>query len=191
MQTSYIYSVSRANTLRQFLLTKSEIERLLVAKAGADLQSALKETYLAPYVTHVESGDVSEAIEETLIEAKRTVHQIAPNGHMFTFLWVQYDIHNLRVYAKARANNLSFEECAAFVSRRGVYDPKYLFTVTEKSELDFYQSGWQAAFDQAVKLVAEGKLDAIDTLFDDAYFATSQAIVEKSGDQFVQTYFTI
>ena len=50
MQTSYIYSASRLNTLANFLLSKTDIERLMVASPGVELQSALKETYLAPYI---------------------------------------------------------------------------------------------------------------------------------------------
>ena len=107
MQTSYIYSVSRVNTLAQYLLTKTDIERLLVAQPGEDLQSALKETYLAPYVLRAKDGDVAEAIELTLIDAKKLVHHIAPNGDMFRVLWARYDIHNLRVFAKAKAKNLT------------------------------------------------------------------------------------
>ncbi len=188
MQTSYIYSVSRVNTLSQFLLTKAEIERLLVAAPGADLQSALKETYLAPYVTRVESGDTAEAIEETLIEAKRMIHRIAPHGDMFRVLWVQYDIHNLRVFAKAQAKKLSLEECADFVSKRGVYNPETLFIAVEKSELNFLQNGCQEAFDEAVKFVADGDIDKVDKVFDELYFSTALAIAKKGNDQFISSY---
>ena len=102
MQTSYIYSVSRVNTLREYLLTKTDIERLLVAAPGDELHTALKETYLAPYLTRLDDEDMAKAIELTLIDAKRLVHQIAPHGDMFRVLWVHYDIHNLRVFAKAK-----------------------------------------------------------------------------------------
>jgi vacuolar-type H+-ATPase subunit C/Vma6 len=188
MQTSYIYSVSRVNTLSQFLLTKADIERLLVAEPGEDLQSALKETYLAPYVTRVESGDTAEAIEETLIEAKRMIHRIAPQGDMFRVLWVQYDLHNLRVFAKAQVQKLSYEDCEPFVSKRGIYKPEDLFASAEKGELNFLQTGWQEAFDQATRLVAEGELSKVDKVFDEAYFASALIIAKKGDDAFITTY---
>lgn len=188
MQTSYIYSVSRVNTLSQFLLTKADIERLLFAKPGEDLQSALKETYLAPYVTRVESGEATEAIEETLIEAKRMIHRIAPQGDMFRVLWVQYDIHNLRVFAKAQVKKLAYDDCAPFVSKRGIYQPEALFESAEKGELNFLQSGWQEAFDQATKLVAEGELNKVDKVFDEVYFTTARTIAKKGADTFISTY---
>jgi vacuolar-type H+-ATPase subunit C/Vma6 len=188
MQTSYIYSVSRVNALSQSLLSKTDIERLLVASAGEDLQSALKETYLAPYLLQVKDEDMATAIEQTLIDAKRLVHRIAPNGNMFRVLWIQYDIHNLRVFAKATANGLTYEECKTFVSDRGVYDPEYLYKSVESGTLDFLQTDWQTAFDKAVQTVAAGEISAVDGIFDELYFATSRRIVEGSNDPFIKSY---
>jgi vacuolar-type H+-ATPase subunit C/Vma6 len=188
MQTSYIYSVSRANALSESLLNKTDIERLLVAEPGDDIQSALKETYLAPYVVRVPGENLELAIEQTLIDAKRLVHQVAPNGNMFRVLWIQYDIHNLRVFSKATANKLSFEDCKSFVSDRGVYDPEYLYETVENRGLDFLQEGWQQAFDKAVHTVSLGEISEVDGIFDALYFATSLRIAKASGDSFILSY---
>lgn len=190
MQTSYIYSVSRVNALSQFLLNKTDIERLLVATPGDDLQQALKETYLAPYVTHVPDGDVALAIEQTLIEAKRLIHRIAPNGDMFRILWVHYDIHNLRVFAKATAKQLTLEECAPYLSKRGIYEPDYLHAQVESDSLDALQSGWQQAYRDAVEYVRAGAIDKVDGVFDALYFETSKRITKQNGDRFMSTYMT-
>ena len=161
MQTSYIYSVSRVNTLKQFLLSKTDIERLLVAEPGEDMQSALKETYLAPYIAQAPGEDMSLAIEQTLIDAKRLLHRIAPNGSgdMFRVLWVQYDIHNLRVFAKATAKQLTFEDCKPYLSDKGAYDLEYLFEHAEAGTLDFLYSDWQAAYNQALQAVTDEKFE--------------------------------
>lgn len=190
MQTSYIYSVSRTNTLSEYLLTRSDIERLLVASPGAELQSALKETYLAPYLTRLDDEDVTKAIELTLIDAKRLVHSIAPAGDMFRVLWVHYDIHNLRVFAKAKQTAKAFAELAPYLSQRGVYEPVILFENAENSSLNSMQIGWKAqeTYDKAVALVHEGKLEQVDALFDELYFVTACEIAKKSSDSFIQSY---
>lgn len=180
--------MSRVNALSQSLLSKTDIERLLVAEPGDDIQSALKETYLAPYIVQAPNEDMSVAIEQTLIEAKRIVHQIAPKGNMFRVLWIQYDIHNLRVFAKATANGFSFEECKPFVSERGVYDPAYLYSCVEKGTLDFLQADWQGAYDAAVQKVAAEEVNEVDGIFDALYFATSRRIAKTGGDEFIQNY---
>lgn len=190
MQTPYIYSTSRVNTLAQYLLSKTDIERLLVAQPGEQLQSALKETYLAPYVLRVADEDVTEAIEATLIEAKQLIHRIAPNGNMFRVLWVQYDIHNLRVFAKAQAKSHSFEQIKGLTSRRGIHDPEYLFGFVERQELNRLQVGWQEAYDAAVRHVQAGELDQVDGVFDTVYFASLVRIAQGSGDAFIKRYVT-
>ncbi|MCA9355510.1 V-type ATPase subunit [Candidatus Kaiserbacteria bacterium] len=190
MKTSYIYSVSRVNALSQFLLTKTDIDRLLVADKGEDMQSALKETYLAPYIVRVPNEDVSLAIEQTLIDAKHLVHRLSPNSDsdMFRIMWIQYDIHNLRVFAKATASKLAYEECGAFLSHRGVYDPEYLYSCVEKGSLDSLQPGWQKAYEKALQTVAVGDIHVVDGIFDELYFTTSKAILNVVGDQFMKSY---
>lgn len=188
MQTSYIYSVSRVNALSQFLLSKTDIERLLVAEPGSDLQSALKETYLAPYIVGVPEENVTLAISNTLIEAKKIVHNLAPNGDMFRVLWVQYDIHNLRVFAKATALGRTFDECRPLLSDRGIYSPDYLYSQIESGRLNSLQSDWQTAYDKAVSVVAEGKIDVVDGIFDELYFETSKIIAKEKGDSFIKLY---
>lgn len=188
MQTSYIYSVSRVNALAQFLLSKNDIERLFVAEAGADLQSALKETYLAPFLTHVANDDVSLAIEETLIQAKELIHGLAPNGDMFRVLWIQYDIHNLRVLAKASAKEISLPEIKSLLSNRGIYEADYLMTQVENNTLNNLQVGWQEAYLEAVEMVSAGNISAVDGIFDNLYFATCKRLVEKTRDAFMKKY---
>tara|TARA_B100002051_G_C16745407_1_gene647270 strand:+ start:4638 stop:5537 length:900 start_codon:yes stop_codon:yes gene_type:complete len=159
-----------------------------VAEPGEDLQSALKETYLAPYIVRVPGESFELAVEQTLIDAKRLLHRIAPEGDMFRVLWIQYDIHNLRVLAKATAKQLSFEDCKSLLSERGVYEGEYLFSNIEAGTLDSLQSGWQAAYDKATQLVSAGEIDKVDGIFDELYYSTSRDITAKVGDAFMKSY---
>jgi vacuolar-type H+-ATPase subunit C/Vma6 len=190
MQTSYIYSVSRANALSQSLLNKTDIERLLVANAGEDLQSALKETYLAPYLVQVPDENLALAIEKTLTDAKALIHRIAPQGDIFRVLWIQYDIHNLRVFAKAQANGLTYEDCQPFTSERGVYDSSYLHQNAEAGTLDSLQPGWQQVYKRACEFATAGEIDRIDGVFDELFFTTCSQIVKAANDNFITTYYT-
>ncbi|MCA9362976.1 V-type ATPase subunit [Candidatus Kaiserbacteria bacterium] len=188
MQTSYIYSVSRVNTLSEYLLSKTDIERLLVADPGEDLRSALKETYLAPYIVQVPGENFELAVEKTLIDAKRLIHRIAPEGDMFRVLWIQYDIHNLRVLAKASAKELTFEECKSLMSERGVYDCEYLYNNAQNGTLSSLQPDWQQSYDQAIQSVAAGEIDKVDGILDELYYRTSLHITDRVGDSFMRSY---
>ena len=191
METNYIYSTSRVNTLSQYLLTKTDIERLLVAAPGEELQEALKETYLAPFLLRVPEEDMAAAIELTLIEAKRLLHRIAPHGDRFRLLWVQYDLHNLRVFAKAAARGLPYETAVTYCSERGIYTPAELYHHVSEQTLNRVQPGWQDAYDAAARMAAAGQRDAIDGVFDAAYFATVTRIAFYARDAFLSRYLRV
>ena len=187
MNTSYIYSTSQVNTLSQYLLSHTDIERLLVAGAGNELEDALKETYLAPFLTHTD-GNMPEAIEQTLIDAKKLIHRLAPKGDMFRPLWLQYDIHNLRIFAKAAAKGIGLTECLAHCSRRGIYEPEYLFTHAQDGTLNRLQSEWQTAYDEALRLVSAGDISAADAVLDDTFFTMAVRIARRAQDPFMVKY---
>lgn len=185
MHTAYTYSASRVRTLEEYLLTRTDIDRLLVAKPGADLASALKETYLAPYLLRVGEERLSDAIELTLVDAKRLIHRIAPQGDMFRVLWVQYDVHNLRVFARALSTGTSFTDCESYCSTRGIYEPSYLFAHAEQGTLDRLQPGWHAAFEAALRHANAGELDRVDGVLDGELFASLARIARAGGDAFL------
>lgn len=188
MNTSYVYSSTRLNALGNELLSQTDIDRLLVAKPGEDLQTALKETYLAPYVLQVAEEDVAEAIELTLVEAKELITRTAPDSSIFQVLWVQYDIHNLRVFAKATKERKTLEEVKTHISNRGIYTPEKLHEHTEDGSLNRLQVNWQAAYDQALRYVEAGELDKVDGVFDELLFATIKRIANSTNDRFIKSY---
>jgi len=189
MQTSYIYSVSKANALSESLLNRTDIERLLVAQPGEDLQSALKETaYLAPYIVQVPDENVALAIEKNLIHAKKLIYRVAPQGEIFRIMWMQYDIHNLRVITKAMTGNHSFADYKSLFSERGIYTPSYLLEHAENGTLNRLQLGWQDSYDEALEIASTGDISSLDGVFDSLYFTTSKRLVEKANDPFMRTY---
>jgi len=188
MNTSYVYSATRLNTLGTELLSITDIDRLLVADPGEDLAQALKETYLAPYVLQVENEDVTEAIEMTLVEAKQLIERIAPEGNQFSVLWVQYDIHNLRVLAKAAKVGKTLDEVVTYMSRRGMYAPEELHSHVEAGTLNRLQIDWQTAYDAAMRHVDAGDLDKIDAVFDELLFTTIKRTAQMSDDRFLKRY---
>lgn len=188
MQTSYIYSASRTNTLSEDLLTKADIDRLLVASAGEELHTALKETYLAQYLIQAEENPVL-ATEHTMLDAKELITRVIPKSDMFKVLWIQHDIHNLRVFAKAAGKELSYEACVPHTSKLGVYDPAYLYEHVNGGTLNRLEQGWQEAYDEAVRLSTSGELNKVDEIFDRLFFATAARIVQSAGDVFIKKYF--
>ena len=102
-------------------------------------------------------------------------------------LWLRYDIHNLRLFAKATGANISYEALETHVSESGMHDPAYLFEKSQNQSLNGLEAGWQEAYDNAVRsLETEG--ESVDTIFDRLYFKTIQHKAEVSGDVFLKRY---
>jgi len=188
MNTSYIYSASRVNTLSQELLTHADIERLLVAVPGESLANALKETYLAPYLLQAADEDVAIAIEGTLVRARALIESIAPDSAQFRALWVQYDVHNLRVLAKGTKESLTVEQLAGYISKRGSYDVEMLAQYASEGTLNNLQPGWQDVYDTAVQHVAAGEIDKVDAEFDALVLRTMVEIAKVATDPFIAVY---
>ncbi len=189
MDTSYIYSSTRLNTLGNELLTRTDIDRLLTETDIAGVHEALKETYLAHYLLEAPGESVADAIEAALVEAKELIVRIIPQAGKFALLWLQYDIHNLRVFAKAKALGMNYDLIEPNLSYRGMYDPAYLYSYVESNTLNRLQADWQTVFDQALRLVANGEREKVDEVFDQLFFTTGKQLVTDSNDQFLRKYF--
>lgn len=188
MQTSYIYSTSRINTVSEELLTMADIDRLLVAKPGGEFTEALKETYLASYLIQA-AGDVRVAIRSAEHEAKLLLTQVSPDTSLLKPLWLRYDVHNLRVIAKATVAGVAIEEVDNHFSSLGAYDPAYLQEAVSGNFLNRLEQDWQEAYDEAIRVASGGDLEAVDGIFDELYFATAGRLIAQSRDVFMARYF--
>jgi vacuolar-type H+-ATPase subunit C/Vma6 len=189
MHTAYIYSASRV-TATDSLLTKADLDRLLVAHTEADFVSALKETYFASYYLHA-GAQLDAAITAALQETKELLESISPQPDVFRRLWLPYDVHNLRVLAKAAAAAQSAEQVAAYLSPLGNIAVAALETAVTNQQLDAFESGWQALFEEALEAAKTGSLPQVEQIFDRLYFDTAQRMVSDSGDDFMQTFHQI
>lgn len=182
MGTSYIYSSSRVKTLEKELLSQTDIEHLLTVPSGEDLVSALKKTYLATYITGSEVADVFKSLEDNLVETKRLLSGISPEPTLLDFLWVRYDVHNLRVFLRAKKKNLSFEEINPYLSKMGKYDPEILHKHLEGGTLEHLELEFKAIYDRASRTIDEKGIAAADMEFDKGYFEFAKSLAERSED---------
>lgn len=187
MQTSYIYSTSRVNTVSEDLLTKADIDRLLVAKPGVEYTEALKETYLAPFLIQADD-DVRVALRTAQNEAKTLLMQVSPQQSLLKGVWLQYDVHNLRVLAKAAVAGASPEDVEPHLSDLGIYDPTYVRELATSNSLNRLEQDWQEAYEEAIRSASGGDLEAIDGIFDELYFKTADRIIKQTQDAFMNRF---
>jgi len=182
MKTSYIYSSSRVKALEKELLSESDIERLMEVDRGEKFIQALKETYLATYLVGEETNDVFEALEKSIVESKQLICRIAPEVKLFDFLWVRYDIHNLRVILKAKKADLLQDEIMPFLSKSGKYAPETILEHVNAGTLNRLESEFQTIYEQAGKVIVEQGIVEADLLFDAGYFELVKRLVSDTRD---------
>lgn len=191
METSYIYSSSRIKVVEQELLNEADIEHLLTSSRGADLMRVLRETYLAPYITNDESGNVFNALEQSIFETKKLLAEIAPEPTLLEFLWVRYDFQNLRVFLRMKKASLTMEEVSPFLSRMGKYTPESLFEYIQSNTLDRLEPEFKKTFEQAIKAMEEKGLATADQIIDAGYFALAKRLAEETKNQTIEKVITL
>ncbi len=187
MKTSYIYSSSRVKALQQELLSESDVERLVEAKRGEELIKVLKETYLAKYLMTEDVAGVMKATEQSLIEAKDTITKIAPEPKLFDFLWVFYDLHNLKVQLKAAYAGFPAEKTTSLMSGLGKYSPETLMEHIANDTLNRLESQFKNIYEEAKKAMEEKGLADAEVIIDKEYFKLAKSLVGETRDLSIDT----
>jgi vacuolar-type H+-ATPase subunit C/Vma6 len=182
MKTSYIYSSSRVKALEKELLSESDVERLLESAQGEKLTQALKETYLSQYMVGESTEDIFNALEKSVTEAKHLISRIVPEPKIFDFLWVRYDLHNLRVSLKAKKANLSVEEITPYLSEFGKYSPETIFEHITAGTLNRLEVEFATVYEQAEKAMSEQGVAEADLLIDLGYFELTKRLAQEVRD---------
>ncbi len=188
MQLSYIYSASRVNALSTALPKKSDYERLITATSEAEMLSVLRDTFAVSVIEQMPAGSLDEVLEATLLQVKQTLLQIAPKADPLRFLWVQYDIHNLRLFAKAKRGAHGWSDVQVYVSHRGLYDPSYLYEHAENSTLNRLVAGWQETYEQMVSYIEQREIRKADAVADALYFTMMKDELLKTNDNSIRAY---
>ena len=182
MKTSYIYSSSRVKALEKELLSETDVNNLLEASRGEAFLKALKETYLSTYLKSDDVNGIFSALEKSLEEAKNLIERVAPEKRLFDFLWVRYDLHNLRVILKAKKAGLSEEKTLSYLSRLGKYAPETLIEHASAGTLNRLESEFKNIYEQAEKAMTEQGVAEADLIIDTNYFELAKRLVHDSHD---------
>ena len=182
MKTSYIYSSSRVKALEKELLNEASVNHLLESAKGEAFMKALKETYLATHLKSENADGVFSALEDSLVEAKNLIERVAPEKRLFDFLWVRYDLHNLRVILKAKKAGLSEDKMSPYLSRLGKYTPETLQEHISAGTLNRLESEFKVIYEQAEKIMEEQGVATADLLIDTSYFELAKRMVHDTHD---------
>ena len=186
MNTSYIYSSSRIKTIEGELFNETDLEKVLTANRGNDLVKALKETAFSEYITGDEISTISEALEKNILVNKKLLTEIVPEPEMFDFIWIRYDIHNLRTILRAKRLKLDFPQISKSLSFLGKYEPERIWNGVGNGTLGDLEPEFKTVYEQAVKILDERGISSADMVLDFGYFSIMQRLAEKTNNQLIK-----
>lgn len=188
MDTQYIYAGTRAKALERKLLNENQLELLLGAKSVDETLKVLQDTFLAPYISKHSGLDVTEALDQAVMDARATLESIAPHPEVLDILWIKYDYHNLKAIIKGKRAGLSNEEILKMCFSVGKHSPEKLMKRFEENKLATLNSHLHQARTDAehTKEVFE-----VDLAMNTYYFKTIRTIAETYAESFVIEFVTL
>ena len=189
MNTSYIYSATRVNTLTPSLLQEADIARMLEANTADDLKLAIKESYLGSYM---EDGagtfNIETALQNNLQSNKDIVMSIAPKPRDLAIMWLEADIHNLRVFIKAK--NAEFDQTETYQQflPYGLYAVDTFYSHAVADTLYRLEPELHTAYHTGYRLAEEGSFHKLETTLDQTYFACQKRLAEESHNLFLVAF---
>ncbi len=182
MSASYIYSASRVRALEKEFITEADIDRLLTTNNENEVIKVLRDTYLANFITGTTTTEIFKAIEKSKLEAKNVLEKISPELNSLDFLWLRFDLHNLRLILRAKKADLNLEEIKPYLSYLGKYDPEILIQHINAGTLERLDLDFKIAYEKALRLINEQGISEADVEIDKSYFSIALKLAEKTND---------
>lgn len=188
MNTSYIYSATRVNSLIPSLLQEADVARVLEAKTESEVQNALRESYLGSYIVGDEKFAVETILERALQTNKDIVTSIAPKNTDLALLWLEADIHNVRIFIKAKLHGLDQTETQQHFLSYGVFSKDTLYDHAVADTLFRLEPELHTAYHAGYRLAEEGSFHKLEASLDQAYFACQKRLAEHTHNLFLVNY---
>lgn len=190
MNTSYIYSATRASALATSLITEADIERLLDAANREEQMQALQESYLASYLEQDTDGfDLEKALEEASQEALKIASSIAPNKLVVDPLALRRDIHNLRVFMKGKLAGLEYEQIVSRMLQGGLYAPETIYEHVVEDTLYRLEPEFHNIYHKGYSFLDSGEYEQCENLLDKGYFACWARKIAITEDSFLKKHY--
>lgn len=185
MQTQYIHASSRAKALRFKLLTETQLERLLSAKDTEEVRKVLQDTYLAPYLAKGDDVSIQNALDQSVLDAKKTIESIAPQKEIFEILWLKYDFANLKTIVKGRRLGLNTEQLRERCLATGKYSIDTIIKAYDEGKLGNLNIFFVEAVEKANAAKVVYKIDIVMNIY---YFRAMRQVALKYSDRFIREY---
>jgi len=185
MKARYVYASTLVKTRAQELLNDTQLEMLLTAKSPNEMITSLHDTYLAPYLSGREGGDVSYALEKSVADARTLLERTAPDPRLLDVLWIKYDFYNLRTIIKGGHAGIPSEDILKQCFTLGLFEPARLLEAYHNNTLSSLNPRLNETA-RAAATTAES-ID-IEQIIQSHYFRTAHEMAQECKNSFVRRY---
>ncbi len=185
--TIYAYAVGRVRSMETRLLDRSRYDRMIDAASAEEAVKVLAETDYANAVS--ELSDIHEfekVLSAELKKAFNTILNISPRPDLIAALALRYDIHNLKVFFKAKYLGIKSD----LMISAGMLDLEKLHqAVNEDDYRDLPEKLRHAAEKIIEEFIVNRDPQTIDLILDQVLYEQLMLLARENGSAFLKGLF--
>ena len=183
----FAYAHGRTGVLQQLLLTQSDVDRLLGAAGGKEVEQILIELKMTSIIDQGirEGGEVLQAVSAWV---RREVELMSPASKrpVFNILWMEGDAP-LLAYLLKQAKGIAAETSTEPISGMTAYSPNALRALVQENQASTLPEHL-VSFVQEVLDAEDLDARTIDTKVAQYVASTSLALAKTSGSRHIRTF---
>lgn len=178
---AYLFATGKIRVLEKRLLDKIDIERMVGAESFEKAFQVLNNTDFSDNLLHLQPHDFEKAISRDMTQKRDLIKNISSNKHLFHYLFLKYDLHNIKVFLKSRL--LNDKNYLKKIIPFGIIDPgkieEYIFLENKKA---LPVGSLKDSLDRVLENVS---LETVDALCDREYFQLLLYKAKKINNKFI------
>ncbi|MCT4592321.1 MAG: V-type ATPase subunit [Candidatus Gracilibacteria bacterium] len=191
LKKDFIFSVARIRALESRLLSQAQVERMVSAKDAKEAFKILNDLDWAEFLGEAEKPeDFEHVLEAGLIEVKNLINSAVDYNGDFDFLWMFYDMHNVKVLIK---NYLKGDDSDIrnILSGLGTVSADTMHRIIfEDQKIENFE--FLLEFKEQLKKDFEENYDPekIDLMIEDAFFSKIRPLAMKMKSPMMHRFYT-
>lgn len=172
----------------EHILDEADFERMVDAPGPSDAFRVLTDTGLADDMNHKDYVDYEQVISADRQDLKNFYEDYLQNSQLIQFLFLRYDIANMKVLAKALFTDISLDDDLLY--QCGLFEPEKIvrFLKSSPQKVDEQNNGYLLKLAQKLKEEEDLSPHRIDVISDQYHYKFLRRIVFRIGSGFLKKY---
>ncbi len=184
LPSNYAYTSGKIRALETKILNQTDIERMVDAPDFATAFKVLNDTDYADNLLEVEPINYRDALRDDYQQLYNLLKKITPDPRLFKLIFLERDLVNIKFLFKAKYLGVNVDNLLKKESV--IYPPNYLKEfIFNRKDLGLDQETKDLIIEAESLLTESRQPDFIDLILTKGYFALSQKLAKKIGNQLI------